>query len=486
MKRISMPTVLLAAAALGGVPYAWAGQVPAAASDPDIPISHHDRVYSAEQFSNTVSVIDPADNTLVGAIHLGDPLPASFSPLYKGQLLVHGMGFSPDHRTLAVVAIGSNAVIFIDTATNAVKHITYVGRSPHEAFFTIDGKEVWVTVRGENYVSVLDGATYEEKTRIIVANGPGMTIFSPDGKYGYVCSSFTPETDVITVADHQIVGKVRQASPFCPNIAATPDSTQVWFTLKDTGKTQVFNAQPPFDLLKTLDTGPISNHVNIVRNANGMFAYVTVGGLNEVKAFRTDNFEQLATIPTGKLPHGIWPSGDGTRVYVGLENEDRIAAIDTLKNKVIATIPGGQAAQAVVYVPNAVPDGPGTQGLEPLGIAGKSEQLQLAPPGTKAGEKAPTSVSLSDQGLVQVLEAAVTGLDPGKPYVLALSDEPSGAGTLESLQGFMTNPAGSAIVNAIGPIRQVVRGEDKMRRRYLVIAPGTAGAHGAVVQVEVE
>ncbi len=113
------------------------------------------------------------------------------------------MGFSPDHHTLAVVAIGSNAVNFIDTATNAVKHVTYVGRSPHEAFFTQDGKEVWVTVRGENYVSVLDGATYEEKTRIIVPNGPGMTIFSPDGKYGYVCSSFTPETDVITVADHQ-------------------------------------------------------------------------------------------------------------------------------------------------------------------------------------------------------------------------------------------------------------------------------------------
>ena len=64
-----------------------------------------------------------------------------------------------------------------------------------------------------------------------------MTIFSPDGKYGYVCSSFTPETDVIAVADHQIVGRVPQASPFCPNIAATPDGTQVWFTLKDIGKT---------------------------------------------------------------------------------------------------------------------------------------------------------------------------------------------------------------------------------------------------------
>ena len=317
MQRGLILTALLFVTALTGVRGVIAGQAPAGASDRDIPISHQDRVYSAEQFSNTVSVTDPVDNKLLGTIRLGDPLPGNLSPLYKGQLLVHGMGFSPDHRTIAVVAIGSNAVNFIDTATNNVKHITYVGRSPHEAFYTMDGTEIWVVIRGENYVSVLDATTYEEKKRITVPNGPGMAIFSPDGKYGYVCSSFTPETVVIAVADHKIVGKVSQASSFCPNIAATPDSKQVWFTLKDTGKTQVFDGQPPFALLKTLDTGPITNHVNIVRNANGMFAYVTIGGLNEVKVFRTDNFEQVATIPVGKLPHGIWPSGDGTRHNLG-------------------------------------------------------------------------------------------------------------------------------------------------------------------------
>jgi DNA-binding beta-propeller fold protein YncE len=501
MVRSSVVTVLLLTTALVGTRYAIAGQVPSAASDPDIPMSHQDRVYSAEQYSNTVSVTDPVDNKLLGTIRLGDPLPANFSPLYKGQLLVHGMGFSPDHRTIAVVAIGSNAVNFIDTATNAVKHVTYVGRSPHEAFYTMDGGEVWVVVRGENYVSVLDGKTYEEKTRITVPNGPGMTIFSPDGKYGYVCSSFTPETVVITVADHKIVGRVPQASPFCPNIAATPDGKQVWFTLKDTGKTQVFDGQPPFALLKTLDTGPITNHVNIVRNSNGMFAYVTIGGLNEIKVFRTDNFEQVATIPVGQLPHGIWPSGDGTRVYVGFENEDKIAAIDTLKNEVIATSPIGQAPQALVYVPDAVPaasdainsamtrmmvvpEGLGTSNLQPLGVAGQSAQLSLAPRGAKKDGKAPTSVSLSDQGLVQVLEAAVTGLEPGKPYLLALAAEPSGTGVVEPLQSFMTNPAGAAVVNAIGPIRQLVRGEDKAPRRYLVILPGTPATHGAPVQVQ--
>ncbi|MDC6134757.1 YncE family protein, partial [Burkholderia gladioli] len=211
--------------------------------------------------------------------------------------------------------------------------------------------------RGENYVSVIDARSFEEKTRITVPAGPGMTIFSPDGQYGYVCSSFNPETEVISVADHAIVGHVPQASPFCPNIAATPDGRQVWFTLKDVGKTQVFDARPPFALLKTLDTGPITNHVNIVHNARGSFAYVTVGGLNQVKVFRTDDFSQVATIPVGNLPHGIWPSGDGTRVYVGLENADALAAIDTASNRVIATVPIGQAPQAVAYVPDAVPEG---------------------------------------------------------------------------------------------------------------------------------
>ena len=85
---------------------------------------------------------------------------------------------------------------------------------------------------------------------------------------------------------------------------------------------------------------------------------------------------------------------------------------------------------------------------------------------------------------MQVLEAAVTGLEPRKPYVLALANEPSGGGALESLQAFMTNPAGSAIVNAIGPIRQVVQGADEIPRRYLVIVPGTAEDHGAAVQVQ--
>jgi YVTN family beta-propeller protein len=478
VNRLLLSTTLLLASAP-----VYAGQAPFTAGAPDFPVGGRDRVYAAEQFSNTVSVIDPSTNINLGVIRLGDPQPMNLSPLYKGQVLVHGLGFSPDRKTLAVVSIASNSVTFVDTATNRVKHTTYVGRSPHEAFFTQDGNEVWVSVRGEDYVAVLDGTTYGEKARITVPNGPGMTIFSPDGRYGYVCSSFTPETVVVSTQTREIVGRVKQLSPFCPNIAASPDGEQVWMTLKDTGKVMVFAAKPPFQVLRVLDTGPITNHVNFVNTPRGQFAYVTVGGINQVKAFRTSDFEQVTSIPVGDLPHGIWPSGDGTRVYVGIENGNAVTAIDTATNRVIATIPNGQAAQALVYVPEAAPtQGTGAENLQPLGLAGAAVHLALAAPGGKTT----TTVSLFDQGLTQVLQAAVVGLEPTTPYILALTSNPDGTGTVEPIARFMTNPAGAQIVNAVGPIRQIVEPAVPARdqRRYLAVMAVENGKPGRALQLQ--
>ncbi len=461
---------------------ALAGQVPGPASAPDVPIGPRDRVYVAEQFSNTVSVIDPVRNQLLGQIRLGDPQPVNLTALYKGQLLVHGLGFSPDHRTLAVVSIGSNGVTLIDTATNTVKRTVYLGRAPHEAFFTPDGRELWVTVRGEDYVQVLDGTTYAEKTRITLAPGPGMQIFSPDGAYAFVCSSFTSELAVVDVKTHTRIATVTQASPFCPNIAAAPEGDQVWLTLKDVGKVMVIDAAPPFAVKKVLDTGPITNHVNLVRNAKGRFAYVTVGGLNQVQVYRADDFEKVASVPVGPLPHGLWPSGDGTRVYVANENGDTVSVVDTLANRVVATIPIGQAAQALVYVPDAAPDGAdGTLNLQPLGVAGQSVQLKLGP----IAKPPISSAALFDQGITQVLQVSATGLVPKQPYVLVLTEGPHGEGTRQPLARFTANAAGAANVNAVGPIRQVVGNDVEVGRRWLAIFEADVkGAPQGLVQIQ--
>ena len=452
------------------LPCAVAQQAPWAR--PDIPISSHDRVYTADQTSNTVSVIDPSENKLLGVIKLGDPVPGALSPLYKGQLLVHGLGYSPDSKTLAVVSVGSNSVTLIDTATNKVKGVVYVGRSPHEAFFTPNGHELWVTVRGENYVSVIDPARMKETRRIEMANGPGMTMFGPDGKYAFVCSSFTPELAAIDVASHRIIKKIPQATPFSPNIAVTPENDEAWITLKDAGKVQVYSAKPPFAQKAVLDTGPITNHVNFANNRNGKFAYVTIGGANEVKAFlRGATPKLVATIPVGELPHGIWPSGDGSRVYVALENGEHCVAIDTVANKVIANIPIGQTTQALVYVPNAVPNDSGTENLLAPGVAANTARLRLEA-GGNALPDAQASVAVNSLGLLDLVQIAAKGLAPETSYqvYLAESNRPP-FGKLEPLAVLKTNSYGWSIVQAIGPLKVLAGNEpnSSASQRFLIV-----------------
>jgi YVTN family beta-propeller protein len=440
----------------------------------DIPVSSHDRVYAADQTSNTVSVIDPSSNKLLGVIRLGDPVPGALSPLYRGQLLVHGLGFSPDSKTLAVVSVASNSVTLIDTATNMVKGTVYVGRSPHEPFFTPDGHELWVTVRGENYVSVIDPVLMKEVRRIELANGPGMTMFGPDGRYGFVCSSFTPELAVVDMASHQVISRLPQASPFCPNISGSPENDEVWITLKDVGKVQVYSAHPPFEQKALLETGPITNHVNFVNNRNGKFVYITIGGANEVKVYRRGATPELvATIPVGNLPHGIWPSGNGSRVYVALENGEMAVAIDTASNTVIANIPIGQTTQALVYVPNAVPSGDGTANLTPLGIAGNTARLHLEAAGA-ALPTAQASVAVNSLGLLDLVQIAAEGLVPRSQYQVYLAESGHAPfGKLEQLAVLRTNPDGAGIVQAIGPLKTLAPADSAASaspsRRFLIV-----------------
>ncbi|WP_019008503.1 YncE family protein [Deinococcus aquatilis] len=419
-------------------------------------LSARDRVYTADQTSNTVTVINPATNAVIGQIPLGHPRPGVLGALDDMQVNVHGLGFSPDGRYLDVISNASNGVTIIRTRDNTVMGTVYIGRGPHEGFFTPDGQQVWVTVRGEDYLSVIDVASMKEVDRIRVAGGPGMVVFSPDGRRAFVDSSRTAQLDVIDVQTRKVIARVPVVSAFSPNLVVTPDGKEVWLTHKDVGKVSVIDART-FKVLHVLDTGKVTNHVNAVTTKAGDFIYVTVGGEDVVKVIKRGPQPQIvATIPTGFTPHGLWPSGDNTRVYVGLEDQDAVDVIDTASNTVITTIPIGQMPQALVYVANAVPSGPGTQNLKTVRVGLPSVKIKLGVPDKPFAFLPAALKGLSAQVIVRSLEGTddltlkAEGLTPGAQYNLFLTESAVAPfGMMQHVLDFKADAKGKAEASAM-------------------------------------
>jgi len=122
-------------------------------------------------------------------------------------------------------------------------------------------------------------------------------------------------------------------------------------------------------------------------------------------------------------------------------------------------------------VPNAVPSGPGTENLTPLGVAANTAQLRLET-GGNALVDAQASVAVNSLGLLDLVQIAARGLAPQTSYqvYLAESNHPP-FGKLEPLAVLKTNLDGGGIVQAIGPLK-VLAGDDpnsSASQRFLIV-----------------
>jgi YVTN family beta-propeller protein len=330
------------------------------------PISDNDRVYTADQDSNTVTVISPKTNTVLGTIALGnvrlDTNADVLGPMYDGQIDVHGLGFSRDGRHLDVIDPTTNAVHVIDTATNAVEHTIYLNRAPHEGFFAPDGNTVWVAERGVDTVAVIDWRHDRVIDRIVSEDGPSKVVFSPDGRLAYVNHLRAEAFDVIDVATRKIIHRVT-----IPSVAGgssdegiSPDGKEIWLGMPLNGYTTAVVNAHTYQVEAVLNTGPRTNHPNFVTVDGVNYALMTIGDLGQTLVFRRSATGGPPTLVKrihnhGHGPHGIWPSPDNTRVYVALQYSDGVDVIDTKSMEVIDTMRIGQSPMALVYVARSSP-----------------------------------------------------------------------------------------------------------------------------------
>jgi YVTN family beta-propeller protein len=325
-------------------------------------ISEADRVYTADQSSNTVSVIDPSASDgggeALGTIPLGERrLDGVLGPVDTNQVNVHGLGLSRDGRFVDAVSVTSNGAQVIDTSSNEIETTSYVGRAPHEGFISPDGEQLWVAVRGRDYAAVIDREDGEVIDRIETADGASKVVFSPDGERAYVNHVRETVLAVIDVASREVIERVDVPAKAGPSadLAASPDGEEIWPGHPIEGYATVIDAEV-LSVKAFLESGPRTNHPNFLTFEDAAYTYLTIGGENVTKVYRrSEDYdgqpERVETIEnTGVAPHGIWPSPDDSRIYVALQKSDAVDVIDTESREVINALDIGQDPQALIYV----------------------------------------------------------------------------------------------------------------------------------------
>ena len=310
-------------------------------AQPRSPVEAQDRVFITNEDSNTLTVINPATNTVETTINLTSfdedarppfrfvtagvaPTHAAMihKPLYHGCIDAHGAVPSPDGKLLATSGRGSSNVYLIDavnkrvlgnvanpaagptTNPERVSSGILVGREPHEPTFTRNGKELWVTLRGEDRIAILDveralkqvGGT--ESGAILrylpTINGPAQVWFNALGTIAFVASQKVAKVDVFRVnADSSghsrpvrittldISGQDKPA--FTPFLKTTPDGREVWFSHKLADAVSCRSTIGAFDLLDTVSLGAMArpNHVEFVENAKGKVVYASLARVDD-------------------------------------------------------------------------------------------------------------------------------------------------------------------------------------------------------------
>jgi YVTN family beta-propeller protein len=116
------------------------------------------------------AVIDWASRTVSQRVLLPDG-PAGARPLIP-ETFSHGMGISPDHKTLWVTSLLDNSVsVFSLPQLHRITTIP-VGRGPDWMTFTPDGARCYVSNAGGNTVSSIDAVNFKELVKIPVGKVP--------------------------------------------------------------------------------------------------------------------------------------------------------------------------------------------------------------------------------------------------------------------------------------------------------------------------
>lgn len=276
----------------------------------------------------------------------------------------------------------SGSVSVIDPKTYQVVRTFLTGKVPQHVVPSYDLSTLWVANNSSNSLTPIDPLTAQEGKSVKV-DDPYNMYFTPDGKYAMVIAEARHRIDFRDPQDMSLAQSLRVACKGLDHVEFTADNRYAIATCEFSGQlVKIDLASRSVVGYLTLDPDKFTNYIprqikrylgrrnaknaamaalmnvpsmpqDIRSSADGTKFYVA--DMKEDGVFVVDpvKLERIGFIHTGVGTHGIYPSRDGTKLYVtnrgwnsiagGRHGPGSISVLDPSTDKVVANwpVPGG-------------------------------------------------------------------------------------------------------------------------------------------------
>ena len=242
------------------------------------------KIYVANEFSNTVSIIDESTDKIQATIKVG-----SFP---------YGIDVNPLNNRVYVANRGSNTVSVIDGSTNLKMGDVYVGKSPIDVAVNPSSSLVYVTNIESGTVSIIDGITNTVSSTIKVGDIPYAIAVNPVTNITYVTDIGDGTISILQNSKHNDI-----------NSSNNNKNNNVISTLEKIN-------------------GIIIAPAGIAINTSTNKAYVTDYASNTVFVIDLKTNSVIHRIKVGTNPVGISANPISNKVYVTNVGDNTVSVID--------------------------------------------------------------------------------------------------------------------------------------------------------------
>ncbi len=228
----------------------------------------------------------------------------------------------------------SNTVSVIDLANNNVIAIIAVGSQPTGVAITPDGSKVYITNQFSNNISVISTVTNSVIATFTVGATPTGIVVTPNGNKIYVSINGGNQIAEINPSTNSVVNYFDCHGTRPYNLTVTPDGTKLYVTCRTSDNVSVFNTVDN-SFVTTIAVGARPWGIRV--KPSGNFVYVTSENSNNISVINTSTNLVTSTINVGGLPSSLCFSPDGSKLYVAHQSND-LYVINTASNSVTNTI----------------------------------------------------------------------------------------------------------------------------------------------------